>query len=366
MAERAARLALDVPQVSALGRFEQLPKWLNLIPTVIHWLALGVRYRSFSLPSALNGAITSGGMVGDGKLEYFAAMGPSARAVTAKYVGIPVRRDTSVQEMLAAMQRQALAFPIIAKPDLGWCGLGVRRVGNAEELAAYLAAFPAGSSLVLQEYIDQPGEAGLFYMREPGQTRGKLTALLLRHVPAVTGDGRSSLGELVARDRRLRRTVNQRHHECRFDPSHVPAQGERVVLSTVASTRVGGRYEDGSELITPVLAEHVDRIARDMCMTDADGFCFGRFDVRFTHMEALRQGQFTIIEVNGTGADVVHAWDPRYSLTEAYRMLFDKQRELFRLADIARQRGRQPMGIFRLGWLYRQQLKLMALYPPSN
>ena len=160
--------------------------------------------------------------------------------------------------------------------------------------------------------------------------------------------------------------MNQRHHECRFDPCHVPALGERVVLSTVASTRVGGRYEDGSELITPALAEQVDRVARDMCMTDADGFCFGRFDVRFSHMEALRQGQFTIMEVNGAGADVVHAWDPRYSLTEAYRILFHKQRELFRLADIARRRGHPPMGIFKLGRLHRRQLKLMALYPPSQ
>ena len=162
MAKRAERLTFDAPHASVLGRFEQLPKWLNLVPTVMHWLALGVRYRSFSLPSALNGAITSGGMVGDGKLEYFAAMGPTARAATADYVGIPVRRDTQLKELLAAMQRQALAFPIIAKPDLGWCSLGVRRIGDAKELAAYLAAFPVGSSLVLQAYIDPARRSGAF------------------------------------------------------------------------------------------------------------------------------------------------------------------------------------------------------------
>lgn len=357
-----ARLSV-LPDV---GRFERLPKWLNLVPTVIHWMALGLRYRSLSLPTALNVGITSGGMVGDGKLEYFGAMGPIARAATAAYVGVTIQADTGLDTLLAAMRQNNLGFPVIAKPDLGWCGLGVRRVDDAGELAAYLAHFPRGATLLLQAYVDAPGEAGLFYMREPGQKHGRVHALLLRHLPCVIGNGRDTMATLVRRQRRLRRTVAQRHHECRYDPAYIPAAGERVALSTVASTRVGGGYEDGSAWITPQLTRCVDNMLGDMVLGHTDGFCFGRLDVRYRDLDALRRGCFTILEINGAGADAVHAWDPRYGMTEAFRILFHKQRELFRLADLARRRGAKPLGIVRLARLHWRQLRLMRLYPPSN
>ena len=69
-----------------VGAFEQLPKWLNLIPMVAQWAWLGLRYRSLTLPSSANPAITSGGLVGEGKQEYFASMGPLALAATAEYI----------------------------------------------------------------------------------------------------------------------------------------------------------------------------------------------------------------------------------------------------------------------------------------
>src|SRR5689334_6509973 len=70
------------------GTFERIPKWLNLIPMVIQWLWLSLLYRSLTLPSAANPQISSGGMVGDGKLEYFRSMGSVARAATADYIAI--------------------------------------------------------------------------------------------------------------------------------------------------------------------------------------------------------------------------------------------------------------------------------------
>ena len=45
----------------AAGAFEQLPKWLNLVPMVIQWLWLAIRYRSVTLPSTANPAILAGG-----------------------------------------------------------------------------------------------------------------------------------------------------------------------------------------------------------------------------------------------------------------------------------------------------------------
>ena len=225
------------------------------------------------------------------------------------------------------MRTAGLGFPVVAKPDLGWCGFGVRRLDDVAALAEYLGAFPAGETLMLQHYLDEPGEAGIFYLRHPDESRGRLLGILLRHYPQVVGDGSSTLGELVAEDARLRRAMERpQEHQCDFDPQRVPAHGEIVRLSLIGSTRVGGRYEDGSALATETLLDTIEAIARDMPQ-----FHVGRFDVRYATLADLREGRFTIMEVNGAGSEAVHAWDPKYSVRQVYAMVFAKQRALFML-----------------------------------
>jgi hypothetical protein len=150
-------------------------------------------------------------------------------------------------------------------------------------------------------------------------------------------------------------------HDWRHDPARVPAAGEHVRLSTVASTRVGGCYRDGTALATPALLDRVDAIARDM-----GEFLVGRFDVRYDDIAALQRGEFTIMEVNGAGSEAVHAWDPKYSIREVYAIVFAKQRRLFAISDAQRRRGVRPIGLSELARLWWKQQRLMAKYPPSN
>ncbi|MEO8010277.1 MAG: hypothetical protein ABI650_01390 [Dokdonella sp.] len=344
-----------------VGAFERLPKWLNLVPMIAQWLWLGLLHRSVTLPSSANPHITAGGLVGDTKSEYFNCMGRSARSRIAEFVMIQARGSASLPEALAAMGDANLSFPVVAKPDLGWCGFGVRRIDDSAALHDYLARYPCGAALMLQRYLAQSGEAGLFYMRHPDQSTGQLLGILLRHYPQVSGDGVSTIAQLVEADLRLQRTVRSAEHTCNYEPNRVPAAGESVRLSLIASTRVGGRYEDGSNNATAELTAAVDAIARDMPQ-----FHVGRFDVRYQTLEDLRLGRFTIMEVNGAGSEAVHAWDPRYSIREVYRIVFAKQRLLFALAAANRARGHQPVGMLALARHYLHQRRLIRQYPPSN
>lgn len=344
-----------------VGRFEQLPKWLNLIPMVLQWIGLGIRYRSITLPSSANPGITSGGMVGDGKLEYFAAMGELARAATAPYIGVNNCVELTLEDVKAQMHDAGLHFPIVAKPDIGWCGYGVRLLSSSEDLVEYLRRFPKDQTFLLQRYLPEPGEAGLFYVREPDAACGRLIGILLRHYPSVTGNGLDTVSRLIASDARLIRATANALHECRYDPERVLAAGETLRLSTVASTRVGGCYQDGTEFATAALTARTDAIAHDM-----GTFLVGRFDVRYSSIAALQRGEFTIMEVNGAGSEAVHAWDPRNSIRDVYRIVFAKQRLLFRISDANRRRGHPPVGIFELARLYLRQQRVIRLYPPSN
>jgi hypothetical protein len=347
---------------SRVGTMERIPKWLNLIPMVLQWGWLGLRHRSLTLPSAANPRITAGGLVGDTKSEYFACMGPLARARVAPYVMLTVVGADQLAAASAALRDAGLTFPLVAKPDLGWCGFGVRRLDDALELAEYLARYPVGESLILQHYVDQPGEAGIFYVRHPDQPRGRLLGILLRHYPRVIGDGVRTVAQLIEADPRLRRaTACPREHECRHDPDEVPPAGDRVRLSLIGSTRVGGRYEDGSALASGTLLAAIEAIANDMPQFHA-----GRFDVRYRSLRDLRRGRFTIIEVNGAGSEAVHAWDPKYSVWQVYRMVFAKQRLMFALGAANRARGHRPIGVLALARHHLRQQRLIRRYPPSN
>jgi hypothetical protein len=358
----APTTGMPIPPAGHTGRMERIPKWLNLVPMVLQWGWLGLRHGSLTLPSAANPHITAGGLVGDTKSEYFAGMGAHARARVAPFALLRVDGVDVLAAALSAMQTAGLAFPVVAKPDLGWCGFGVRRLDDALDLADYLASYPAGETLMLQHFLDEPGEAGLFYLRHPDQPCGRLLGIVLRHYPQVIGDGFSNVAQLVAADPRLTRTMhNPREHECDYDGDEVPACGELVRLSLIGSTRVGGRYEDGSAYASETLTAAVEAIARDMPQ-----FHIGRVDVRYRTLAQLRAGRFTIMEVNGAGSEVVHAWDPKYSVREVYRMVFAKQRELFELGAAMRARGHRPIGVLALARHHLRQQRLIRRYPPSN
>jgi len=339
-----------------------MPKWLICVPLVIQWIALGLRYRSMTLPSAANPSITSGGLIGEGKLEYFRDMGSLAKSFTATYCEILNHREFSDAELHQIMAAAGLNFPVVAKPDLGFCGYGVRLLPDLASLRAYLAFFPANEVVVLQRYLPHEGEAGIFYARHPDEAKGKIIGLAFRYFPRVTGDGIRTVEELISVNVRARRSAASTRHESKIENDYVPRAGEVVRLATIGSTRAGGLYRDGENCITAKLTETINDIARDM-----PNFFFGRFDVRFHDLEKLKSGTgFSIMEINGAGSEAIQAWDPDTNVVKGFRTIFAKQRILFAIGAAMRRRGAVPIKLSGLTRLYRRQQRLIALYPPSN
>ena len=360
-------VATNVALESSLGNqrtslIERMPKWLICIPLAVQWLWLSLRYLSPTLPSAVNPAIPSGGLVGEGKLDYFNGIGPRARQAIADFCAVSTHRQPTRLSLTKKMRAANLVFPIIAKPNLGLCGFGVQRLDNMDALLAYCAVFPRNETIVLQRYLNAEGEAGIFYLRDPDTDIGELIGLALRHSPQVIGDGIHTIGELIDADPRARRLLQSPKHRGNFDCTQVPERGVSVRLATIGSTRVGGLYCNGARLMTSQLLAAIDAIARDM-----PSFHGGRFDVRFDDLDELAAGRgFTIIEINGAGSEAIEAWDPAIGLFTAFRMIFAKQRRLFALGHQMRRRGYRPIGLLALARFYQRQKKLIAQYPPSN
>jgi hypothetical protein len=222
----------------------------------------------------------------------------------------------------------------------------VRKIADDCELAEYAAAMPRNAAFILQRLAVEPFEAGLFYVREPGADHGQLVALTVRHAPHVVGDGVHTIAALIAADARIRRHAAIYASGSCTDLTSIPKVGEQVVLTTVASLRVGARYEDASAAITDRLSQRTEIIARSMHQ-----FHWGRFDVRFSSIAALQDGRFTIIEVNGAGSEAIHLWDPSLSVSRAFAGVFAKQRLLVARRSGWFVSGNQDGDPDALGWM---------------
>lgn len=267
------------------------------------------------------------------------------------------------------MNEAGLHFPVVAKPDIGWQGYGVRKVDNEDALLDYLLSFPVDVVLVVQELIPYDGEAGIFYARMPGEANGKVFSVTLRYFPYVIGDGASSLRQLIRNNPRTgfksEYFLGKNPEHCGIDEAKlnsVPAEDEMVRLAFIGSIRIGGIYRDARHLITPELTERFDAIAKSI-----PEFYYGRFDVRFKSTELLKQAEnFSIIEVNGAGSEPIHAWDPEVSFFILYRELFKTQSLLFRIAAGNRKRGFKTAGVVNFIRAARKQTKLISKYPPAE
>ena len=338
-------------------RIERLPKPLLCVPLVLHWLYLAARYRSLTLPSCINPRIETGGLAGESKSACLSQIDDVFAPWIASWCRIIPGEDAPRARVTAK-----LSYPLIAKPDIGWCGYGVRRVDSDAALASYAESNPLGGAFILQRPIEAPNEAGLLYTRQPGARSGKLTTITLRHTPFVIGDGTRTIAILVNADLRLRaHAVAYAASLGKAEYLRIPEKGERVFLTTIASLRIGARYEDASMRITPALSARIDAIA--VSMSD---FHYGHFDVRFDSIPALLAGHFSIIEVNGAGSEAIQFCDPAFTIGATFRGVFAKQCQIFELGNAMRRAGHRPTGVIALARAWLRQQNLLRHYPASN
>ncbi len=353
---------------------ERIPPPLFYIPLVLQWLWLGIRNWSLTLPTVADPLIQAGGLLGESKSDCLRQVDASARRWFAPFTTVTCSAgpgpDCSIMDRaLAGIAATGLEFPMVVKPDIGWRGFGVRLVADPDELSRYLAAFPDGETVILQQNVAFDGEVAIFYVRAPEEPHGRIFSMTFRYFPYVVGDGRSTLRELIGEDVRAN-WKSQFHHG--IDELHcglteecldsVPRAGTVQRLSFIGSNRVGGLYRDAQPYITPALTDRIDEIAKAI-----PEFWFGRFDARFDTIEALMRGEdFKIVEINGAGAEAIHVWDPDMSLMEAWRILFRQQALMFEIARKNRARGFEPIGFRELCRYQRRQQRLIPLYPPSN
>jgi membrane protein DedA with SNARE-associated domain len=307
--------------------FEFWPAWFAYAPIIPYYTYLSLKNGSFILPFYANPNIFNGGLIGEEKWDFQTRLDPKD-TTTLKTILIP--KGTSAEEVRRLISENQFEFPFVLKPNVGQRGFAVRIIKNPAELNEYLEL--AQFTYLIQEKSRYALEAGIFYVRHPGEKEGQLISITDKDFPFLFGDGKTKLGDLILKDPRARMIATMYFARLRRRLEEVIPAGEKVYLSECGNHSQGAMFIDGQHLRTEALRQRIEALARRI-----PNFYFGRFDIRYeSHGKLMKGENFEIVEINGAGADITHIYDPRTKLREAYRVMFMQWALLFQIGRESR------------------------------
>jgi len=317
-----------------LLNWEYWPQWVVYMPLGVYYCYLAIKARSFLFFSAANPGIVTGGMFFESKWDVLQLLPRDLFPET-----IFAHAEDDVATITEKMMAAGIEFPAIAKPDRGGRGWGVQKIENEAELAEYRAKMKV--DFLVQAYAGQPLELSVFYVRHPDMERGKISSITFKKLLTVTGDGRSTLRELILQNDRAYLQKDVLFPQLKDQLDEVPAEKQEWLLVPYGNHVRGAEFRDWSHMADAQTEAAFDNICKQI-----PGFFYGRFDLRVSSLDALKAGEdIAILELNGTGAEPAHIYDPAYSFVQATKDLCWHYRQMFEIAQHNRKAGERYMAM---------------------
>ena len=326
----------------------------------VYYGYLALRFRSFSLPSAANPGIPTGGLIGESKCAILDAL---RRVDPASVVEAYAITGSSGTERILALHEilceHRIRLPFILKPDVGQRGAGVKLIRSLRIALDYLEHVDA--PVIVQRYAPGPREVGVFYYRFPNEFRGRIFSITEKIFPSLIGDGKRTIEELITDDPRAAIIAGKYLRRFASHRGEILAAGAELKLVESGNHAQGCIFRDGRRLWTPELEVAIDRLSR------IPGFFVGRYDIRYATEEDLRRGRnFQVVELNGAASEATNIYDARNSLGTAYRTLFDQWRLVFQIGAANRARGAVPSSLLDLWREWRKYCRAALSYPGAD
>jgi len=309
------------------------------------WLWYCLRSWSFWYFSSSNPTITFGGFEGEGKKEMYDQLPPGLVPRT-----IYIMHDWPFQQVKEKVEAAGFSFPFVVKPDVGMKGILFRKIDNYDQLERYHERIPV--EYIVQDLVDLPVEVSVFYYRFPWEQKGVVSGFIHKELLQVTGDGQSTLQALIEKHPRARFRMEEMKHRHGHRFERVIPAGEIFYLSYAGNHNRGAHFTNLHKEIDGELHRVFDELSHY-----TDKFYYGRYDIKTTSVEDLKQGKnFLILEFNGCGAEPNHIYDCGMSLGKAYGTILHHWSALYRISRYNHRNG-TPYWSFRRGWKFLQDAK---------
>lgn len=268
-----------------------------------------------------------GGMFGESKYEVLKKV-PTRYTPVTTYIETPCEKHAVIN----LIQQLGLQLPVIFKPDLGERGFMVQRIESESDIELYLSRMK--HPFLIQELVDLPLEFGVFYLRFPHHSKGRVTSVVMKEMLSVTGDGQATLQQLILKKDRAKLQWEKLREIHSTQLNDIIPLGQTIELVSIGNHCLGTKFLDGSHLINEKLSATFDEMSKQI-----DGFYFGRFDLRCASVEDLYNGKVKVMELNGCGAEPAHIYHPGYSVFKAIGVLLNHWRNIFLIARANAKRG---------------------------
>lgn len=328
-----------------LRQWEFWPFWAFYAPVYGHLFASALRNRSFPHFCCANPGIRYGGLLEYSKQSLMDPL-PAHQVPVTRVIPL----DTSPESALRTAKEAGIGFPMILKPDMGERGFFVEKIDDEVGLRSYLAQSAgflallrdagrdtSAERLLLQSYVPEREEFGVMWVHDPRWSAGRITSIVHKRLLSVTGDGESTLGELISAHERARFHETMLRERYASELHRVVPRDEEMLLVEIGNHARGATFLDATSAADEALRDVIAPLAAAI-----PGFHLGRFDIRAASFEALRAGKFRVIEVNGVNSEPAHIYDPRNSLRKAYGDLLTHWRLVESVARANREAGCEP------------------------
>lgn len=311
-----------------LIHWEVWPFYVIYAPLGFVWVYYAFKAKAFWFFSPVNPTLEFSGFEGESKKEMYEQLPEKYYPKT-----MFVAAQQNLQQVLQGITAKGFAYPFIVKPQIGMQGMMFRKIDNAQQLQQYHRQMPA--DYLVQQLVDMPMEFSVFHIRYPGEIKGKVTGFILKDYLAVTGNGASTLIQLIQKHPRASYREGEMRHKHASHLNAVIAAGEKYYLSIAGNHNRGARFINLEKEIDERLCKVFDKIS-----VDAGHFYFGRYDLKAASVEELKQGKnFCILEYNGAGAEPNHIYDCGMSYSKALKIVIEHWEHLYRIGKINNSNG---------------------------
>ncbi|HEX6170743.1 MAG TPA: hypothetical protein VFZ33_13675, partial [Chitinophagaceae bacterium] len=171
--------------------------------------------------------------------------------------------------------------------------------------------------------------------RYPGKTKGIITGMVAKNYLHVTGDGKKTLKELVSVHPIAGYQIDEMKKKHAEKWESVLKANENYVLNYAGNHRVGARFTNMHKEIDQKLCDVFDKISNE-----AGEFYFGRYDLKCTSLEDLKNGKnIQLLEFNGAGAVPLHIFDGTLSYWRGLKETVRHWKHLYKIGKINNKRG---------------------------
>jgi hypothetical protein len=314
-----------------LTNWEAWPFKLIYAPLAPFWAWYMIKSRAVWFFTPSNPKLTFGGMEGEPKREMYDLLPLELYPTT-----FNILPTQSFEELLNALDKSGIKYPLIVKPEVGGQGILFRKIDDEASLKHYhsIMAF----EYIVQEMIHYPMEVSVFHIKHPNKAKGIITGFLHKIPLHVVGNGKDTLEELILNyPKSAKRLYDLKpKHAAKWNVV-IPA-GEKYILSYAANHNRGAHFIDLKEEICDELVAVFDKLSNTI-----GDFYYGRYDILCNSIEELKQGKnFSILEYNGCGAEPNHFYDTGYTLGQAYREILMHWKALYEISSYNVSKGVKP------------------------